>query len=135
MSSNLVVPFNFQPSSVSIKTSSYTIPAGKYAKVNISLLGISYFTINGGVAIECTAHTVLATDNLRVTTMAGGATGNHLSVAQMDSSGQTLIAPGSAFNENTVNQLIQAEYWLPSGTVIAGSGTWKAVVQEFINIT
>jgi hypothetical protein len=31
MSSPIVVPFNFEPVSISVKTSSYTIPQGKYA--------------------------------------------------------------------------------------------------------
>lgn len=39
--STMIVPFNFQPSSVSVKTASYTIPAGKYAKVQC------YFTGSG----------------------------------------------------------------------------------------
>lgn len=35
MSSPIVVPFNFQPAETSIKTSNYTIPAGRYARVSI----------------------------------------------------------------------------------------------------
>ena len=33
MSSTLVVPFNFRPDSTTIRTASYTIPAGKYARI------------------------------------------------------------------------------------------------------
>ena len=33
MSSKLIIPFNYQPFSVSVKTGAYTIPAGYYAYV------------------------------------------------------------------------------------------------------
>lgn len=44
MSSRVFVPFDNNPTSVSVKTESYTIPAGKYAKVK-NLCG--NFSING----------------------------------------------------------------------------------------
>jgi hypothetical protein len=48
--SNLYVPTD-SPASVSIKTSSYTIPAGRYAKVSVTDFKTD-FTIDGSVAIE-----------------------------------------------------------------------------------
>jgi hypothetical protein len=33
MASRLIVPFDFNPASTTIKTSSYTVPAGKYARI------------------------------------------------------------------------------------------------------
>lgn len=47
--SSIFVPFNHQPSSIAIKTSSYTIPAGSYARVTVIEYG-SNFTIDGSIA-------------------------------------------------------------------------------------
>ena len=47
----MFIPFNHQPDSVSVKTGSYTIPAGKYARVQV-LEGNADFTIGGSIAIE-----------------------------------------------------------------------------------
>lgn len=47
----IAFPFNHQPDSVSIKTSSYTIPSGKYARVTVTDF-TSDFTIDSVVAIE-----------------------------------------------------------------------------------
>ena len=50
MANSFNVPFDFNPTSVSVKTSSYTIPAGSYAYViNAS---DDDFTIDGTVAVD-----------------------------------------------------------------------------------
>lgn len=46
MSAPFIVPFNFQPVSVSVKTTSYTIPSGKYAYVFVEVYSGGIFTIN-----------------------------------------------------------------------------------------
>lgn len=48
---SIVVPFNHQPDSVSIQTSTYTIPSGKYARVTVTDFTAD-FTIDSVVAIE-----------------------------------------------------------------------------------
>lgn len=49
----MYIPFNHQPDSISIKTSSYTIPSGKYARVVVTDTE-SDFTIDSVVAIDQT---------------------------------------------------------------------------------
>jgi len=51
MSSKLIIPFNYQPFSVSVKTGAYTIPAGYYAYVTASVQGADTFSIGGVVAL------------------------------------------------------------------------------------
>lgn len=133
MSAPLVVPFNFQPSAVSVKTGSYTIPAGKYAKVTVNLEGSATFTIGGVTAIRGTQNSVLGSSLL--TTFNGGGAGsadnNSLSTGVPTSENSA----GAAFSSATDQKTVIAELWLPTGTVIDGTGTWRAVVQEFNNIT
>lgn len=52
---SIFVPFNHQPSSVSVKTSSYTVPAGSYARV-IVIDTSDNFTIDAVTAIEATHY-------------------------------------------------------------------------------
>lgn len=131
MSAPFIVPFNFQPVSVSVKTASYTIPAGKYARVLVNLEGSATFTIGGVTAIRGTENTVLASDNLRTVTPA-----SQQSNALYTSTGETSAsAVGGAFNESVRQTAITAELWLPTGTVINGTGTWRAVVMEYNEIT
>lgn len=65
MPAPFIIPFNYQPNSVSIKTSSYTIPAGKYALVSpksafFTLNGVDVFTINDSLSFnETSASTVV----------------------------------------------------------------------------
>ena len=90
--SDLFVPFNFQPLSVSVKSSSYTIPAGNYALVTVVVE-------HDGGAASFTIDTV------------------------------------SAIQVMTAGNIATASFWLPSGTVINGSGDWVATVQLYTNIT
>jgi len=52
MASKLVIPFNYQPFSVSVKTGAYTIPTGYYAYVTASVQGADSFSIGGVVALQ-----------------------------------------------------------------------------------
>jgi hypothetical protein len=49
-------PFNFKPYSVSVKTSSYTIPANYYALASVTCRGNSYVTIDGTNCIHTTLN-------------------------------------------------------------------------------
>lgn len=128
MSSPLTIPFNHQPISTSVKTSSYTIPAGNYARASVFILGTGTFTIDGLVACGGVQNTVLASDNLKLgTTSLPGA----LITAASDSGYST----GGAFTEATDLKPIVAEYWLPTGTVVSGSGTWAVTIELYNMIT
>lgn len=50
MANSFNVPFDFNPTSISVKTSSYTIPAGSYAYVVNS--SMDDFTIDGAAAVQ-----------------------------------------------------------------------------------
>lgn len=135
MSAPFVIPFNFQPESVSVVTGSYTVPPGKYARVIANVSGSSTFTIGGATALASTSATwsVLASDNLRTVSGGGGSTN-----ALFTNTAETSIqAVGSAFNESTaqMNTALSEVYFLPSGTVINGTGTWRAVVEQYSNIS
>lgn len=125
MSSALVVPFNFQPESTSVRTSSYTIPTGKYAKVDVQCIGGGTFTIDGATALSSSSWSVLASDNMRMDA------NNYLTTG----ANGTIGGVGGAFNENTAYDNQTQTFWLPSGAVINGTGTWRAVVQIYSNIT
>lgn len=116
------------PVSVSVRTSSYTIPAGRYARVIANVEGSSSFTINGGLALRGTSNTVLSSDNLRLATD-GNFISNKLATSDTAPGGWSSI--GTAFNESTNQTVSSQDYILPSGTVISGSGTWRAVVEEY----
>ncbi|MCS6281473.1 MAG: hypothetical protein HUM72_12645 [Dolichospermum sp.] len=55
MAAPFLIPFNYQPFSTSVKTSSFTIPSGRYAKVVPSRAD---FTING-VSLSSTEQAVI----------------------------------------------------------------------------
>jgi hypothetical protein len=64
MSAPFIIPFNFQPVTTSVKTSSYTVPAGKYAKVVPSRAD---FTINGSSLSSSESATVVASGSSATT--------------------------------------------------------------------
>lgn len=53
----IALPFNFQPDSVSVKTSSYDIPAGSYAYVTFCVRAGGTGTIDGSTAIDSLSNT------------------------------------------------------------------------------
>ena len=48
---SLFVPMNFDPVSTTIKTGAYTVPTGKFAKVEVSSTHSGNFTIDSAIAI------------------------------------------------------------------------------------
>jgi len=137
---DIVIPFNFQPVSVSVKTSSYTIPAGKYAYVTANAIGSATFEIGGATALSGSSTT--QTTNTSSTLRYGRGDGvnyvleNHL-LATDASNGHGGTPHGDAFGyaSKTFNEVATASYWLPAGTVISGSGTWRATVSLYNELT
>lgn len=170
MTAPLVVPFNFNPTSVSVRTSSYTIPAGRYAKVFADCDSGGIFTINGVNALVTFAF--LNVDQ----TASSGVTytvpsGYVASVSAIQSAGSVNLSVNANLNETLAvsrystifsigpsgtmslsnigggSYCVQgsavpsgptnraAEFFLPTGTVISGTGNWRAVVMEFNNIS
>jgi hypothetical protein len=154
------------PASISVKTASYTIPAGRYARVYTECDSGGIFTINAVNAVVTAAFVNIdlqgTTSNFaytapsgfyaKVTAAAGGGTtfsvnGNvsqaltgtaYSSQFEIGPSG-TMAVPstflssgfiqGVAIPSNATNR--QATFYVPTGTVISGSGNWKAIVEEY----
>jgi len=168
------IPFNFQPASVSVKTSSYTIPAGKYAYVVAfvtdgaffsidsaaaltSEAGIEYsviavsqasdYTVPSGYRFEGQVSTGTSTDTVTVDGVGTGNLGSDLSLSIRAGGGDKIAARDTSDNAVTVGitgfSIREAlpesnnsqAFWLPSGTVINGSGEWKATVSLFNELT
>lgn len=169
MSAPFIVPFNFQPVAVSVKTTSYTIPAGKYAQVFIEVYSGGIFTINAvnsitsdpflnidyaGTAIG-TIYTVPA--GYRAIIPAIGSSGadnfsvNGNTSATFNTSANVLLTgvnieigpsgtlasagsgskavSGVAIPSNATHK--ETTFWLPTGTVLSGTGNWRATVMEY----
>lgn len=173
MASRLIVPFDNNPVAVSVKTSSYTIPVGRFARVYVECDSGGIFTINAVNAVvtspfinvdvvgtNADAVYTVPTGYSFIAASAGGATGNsavffngnsvaaytepasasaNICGAQVGPGGSITAGrfsgsddpqvAGVAIPSNATNR--QAEFFLPTGTVINGSGNWKAVVQEY----
>lgn len=125
------------PASVSVKTASYTIPAGRYARVIVNLEGSATFTINAVLALRGTQNSVITSNsNVYVTTgvpnlLVVSPPGQlHVSSGNWNTSNSTsAVAPlyANATDQKTVVQ----DFWCPTGTVISGTLTWRAVVEEY----
>jgi len=170
------IPFNFQPSSVSVKTSSYTIPTGKYAYVvafvtdggsfsidsasaltseagiGSSIIAVSQqsnYTVPSGYRFEGQVSTTTgaSTDIVTVDGVNAGELGSSLSLSIRAGSGDTIATTNASFTTVTPNisgfSIREAlpesnnsqAFWLPSGADIDGSGTWKATVSLFNELT
>jgi hypothetical protein len=166
MSSVVYSPFNQNPAAVSVKTASYTIPAGRYARLVVEADSGGTFTIGGVTALSTASFVNVnvssASAPLTYTTPTGsrsvvsgstGATGANYQVNSSSSApglaanafsplyelgaGGTMTVSGGAnmrivgveIPGNATNR--QAVFWVPSGTVINGTGNWRAVVEEY----
>jgi len=169
------IPFNFQPASVSVKTSSYTIPTGKYAYVVAFVADGGYFFIDSATALmseagiassiiavsqqsnytvpsgyrfegQVSTTTGASTDIVNVGVFAGEL-GSDKSLSVRAGSGTVIGTFNSSLSAVTPNisgfSIREAlpesnnsqAFWLPSGTVINGSGTWTATVSLFNELT
>ena len=174
MSSRILVPFDNNPAAVSVKTASYTIPAGRFAKVYVEVDSGGIFTINGVNAVVTSAFANVDVYNATTTavsytvptgfraelrmlansptdfTISGNANGplyvqngnapsNYIPESLVSLGPGSTVVSGSvntgksivgvAIPSNATNR--QAEFYLPTGTVISGSGNWRATVQEY----
>lgn len=167
MPAPFVIPFNNNPSSVSVKTVSYTIPSGKYAQAYVEADSGGIFTINSVNAVTTSPFlnvdiapaafnsasytaptgyqaTITGVHNGSATTFSVNGNANEslptttYSTAHNIGPGGTFVTAASGANSfvqgvatpsNATNR--QATFWVPTGTVISGSGNWKAVVQEY----
>jgi hypothetical protein len=174
MSAPFIIPFNFQPVSVSVKTGSYTIPAGNYARVLVECDSGGTFTIDTVTAVTTAAFvnidlaagsadlnhtvptgfrsivsvattgadTITVNGNLLLSSTTPGFYNSQLPNIEIGPGGNVLITNSIGGSKSIVGVSIpsnathrQAEFWLPSGTVINGTGTWRAVVMEYNEIT
>lgn len=154
------------PSSVSVKTSSYSIPASKWAEVYVEADSGGTFTINGVTSITTDAfvnvdYTVSGTTNISYTAPADylvdvdvataaaitiNPNGNNVTTAIAASEmrpyklgpGGTMTSSSTSGNKSVTGYGIpsnatnrSATFRLPGGTVINGSGSWRATVVEF----
>jgi len=129
------IPFNFQPLSVSVKTGSYTIPSGKYAYVSANVEGTGTFTLGGDIALR-------GTTTAQVTNTASTLRGNGDMFPSL--SGALILASEGpngddveslTYSSVTFSESVTSAYWLPAGSVINGSGTWRATVSLFNEIS
>jgi hypothetical protein len=141
MASPLIIPFDNNPASVSVKTTSYTIPSGKFARLIVNLEGSAQFTINGVVALRGVQSTVLSSSLLRVQVkpyesrnIFGTSVPTNQNGLLTNESGSTITntpAPSAAFTSTTDQKCITQEVWVSSGTVISGSGVFRIIVTEY----
>lgn len=130
------ISFAAGPVSVQVVTGSYTVPARKWARVTAHVIQGGAFTINGSTALSSVnslrSWSVLASDNYQHW--------NHSTLGRAEMSitsttNATSLGVGTGFNENTAySEAITSEtatFKIPSGSVINGSGTWRATVELY----
>ncbi len=118
------------------------IPVGKYAYVTANAVGSGTFEVGGATALSgsSTTQTTNTSSNLRYGTATGGVNSDErhlLSAVGSTNSGSAASPYGNAFGygSETFNEVATASYWLPAGTVISGSGTWRATVSLYNELT
>jgi len=130
MTAPYIIPFDNCPVSIDVKTGSYTVPTGSYARCLASVSDGGTFTIDTKTALRSKASTswsVLASDNIPF-----------VSSGQIATASAAVTSTGGGFNETTAytsGTTDSAEFWLPEGTVINGTGTWSGTVMLYNKIT
>ena len=113
------------PIAISVKTAGYTIPANRYARAVVNLEGTATFTIDAVTALRGTQNSVLGSSAMD---------GSLANVSEFGINVQTSTASwggAAAFTSATDQKTVVQDFFLPSGTVINGTGTWRAVVEEY----
>lgn len=179
MSAPFIIPFNNQPISVNVRTTSYTIPAGRYAKVqgyftasgqaSSATYTQQSMTINGSSVLWESFKVGRGTTGTSVTfTFPSTCLGNALIFINTGANSFTttvgfngyVLYTGTALYSTTLNtpiaggeqvtisefQLSSAvrsiyasfvplrekfETWVPTGTILAGTGAYVWYVEEF----
>jgi hypothetical protein len=106
------------PLSVAVKTASYTITAGRYARVTANVIGTATFTINAATALQGTQNNVLSSSSMTV-------------VGDARLSTTTGVGTSAAYGVVADQKNLSETYYLPEGTIINGTGSWRAVVEEY----
>lgn len=109
------------PATVSVRTAGYTIPADRYARAVVNVIGTGTFTIGGVTALAGTQNNVLGSSSW------GWSNGN-VGTASTNSG----VPSGSVYGFVADQKNLVHDYFLPAGTVINGTGTWRAVVEEYL---
>lgn len=131
--------FNGNPSSVSVKTGSYTIPANKYAYITANCENGATFSIDGTVALSSNNWSVLAksTGNIYSTTGVASYTAGSAVEGVLTSSNANATTSGSGatdgdpvFTNATAMTAVVANFWVPTGTVLTTS-SGRYTVQLF----
>lgn len=160
MSAPIVVPFDFNPVSTSVKTGTFVIPAGQYAYVAVQARNSGYFAIDGVIALNTSAEVITAVNT--TTSHAVSASGYFEGVMSNSSGGAgTYTIAGITYNvalgENVpvktgpgvtititggtmaltgwqkvgIRKDAEAFYWVPSGTSLTVSGDVSYAVSLF----
>lgn len=156
------------PASISVKTASYTIPAGRYARIVAECDSGGTLTINAVTAITTAAFVNIDTQNTNsFNTITYTVPANYNADLFLVHSGtnQYVISGNIAIGNNTSNSPVnvplgpagsllgnysqtgfasitgyatpsnatnrQGQFFVPTGTVISGTGNWRAVVEEY----
>ena len=138
MPAPLIIPFDNNPQSVTVITSSYTVPAGKFARVHYNLEGSSTLTVNGATAVRGTQYAVLGSSAIQYQTQGGftysaggfssSTNANKLITTNTGDASISNNVPTAAFGQSTAQHTVTGDLFFPTGTVISGAGTWRAVV-------
>lgn len=184
---NIVIPFNHQPESVSVKTSSYTIPSGKYAFVTGNVRDAGNMSIDGEICLSCATDTLKVSASINTVSLTGGlntatsyvvpsghtfegqlyaygATSGTVTIGGVNvhtgissgalltgikaGSGDTITIGANTSCTSTITGFAKKDgmagiqetgttgsFWVPAGTVISGSGSWRAAVALYSEIT
>lgn len=166
------IPFNFQPESVSVQSTNYTVPVGKFAYIVAQVRDGATFRIDGNDSL--TSRSVVSADNISVDLALGSYTvpTGYRFHGQVNSSGGsavvsvggenainldntedfafsagegdiitkasgtgTVVLTGYSFRDPESGSSFTEGFWLPSGTEISGSGTWRATVMIYSSIS
>ena len=126
------------PVSIAVRTAGYTIPANRYARATVNLEGSATFTINGNTAIRGTQNSVItANGNLWTSSGTPNPTGGNMPPGTLNTASLngTIVNNTATFTgvyaNATDQKTVIADIYLPTGTVINGTGTWRAVVEEY----
>lgn len=149
MSAPFFVPFNFQPTSIQRGSGTYTVPAGKYARVTISVTGEAYGIISAPYPSENVVSNGSFCESVDIFLKSGDV----LTVSQSNASATGSTAPtSSATAITTVNLSINSTifavftcrgyaYSVTSGSPnnatssVSGSSSVNWIAQEFNEIT
>ena len=115
------------PTSVLTITSSYAIPVGRYARVVYSLLGTATFIVNGSTIASTGTSGTFNSSPLRYQT--NGTSNNLATVTNPNGSGSA--NQGAAYGFGSVQDVGASYINVPTGTVLSGTGTWKAFVELY----